>query len=477
MRSCRIPHRPRLISTLCSAAMALFLISACFSPEAPGTSQARHVIIVSLDTTRTDFIGCYGNHWIRTPRLDGLAAESVRLASHRTVVPVTLPSHLSLFTGTYPHTHGVTGNGYMVDPGNLMLTEILRAEGFHTAGFLGSFALDSRFRFAQGFDHFDEDFDIAVGTLGADQEQRDAATVTDAVLDYLDGRKNDERLFLFVHYFDPHAPHFAPPPYDQWYGPGAKVQIPKEMLVETGRPEADERINRMRHAYAGEISYMDEHVGRLLDGLRERGILDRTLLAVTSDHGENLGDHGGMVSHGWSTYQTEMDAVGILRLPGAARGGTVIHRVTSNIDILPTILEQLGLPVPPVVEGQPIDLAGGEPPGTTVRFGEAARAPADIELPASAWPNFGKMACVWEGALKYQMSLYRRDQALFDLARDPGETRNLLATGDVAWQRKARELRDRLRAWNREADPRPSAFEREQIDDTRRRLKALGYLE
>jgi choline-sulfatase len=478
MPSRRKPSRVRLSLSLFAVAAALILFSTCSAVDDPGEDGARHVILISLDTTRTDFIGCYGNDWVRTPRLDGLAAESVRLARHRTVVPVTLPSHLSLLTGTYPHTHGVTGNGYMVDPANLMLAEILRAEGFHTAGFLGSFALAGRFRFAQGFDHFDENFDIAVGTLGADQEQRDAATVTDAVLDYLEGRDGHERLFLFVHYFDAHAPHFAPPPYDRLYGPGGTVEIPAAMLVDTGRPEADDRLNRMRHAYAGEVSYMDEHVGRLLDGLRQRGILDRALLAVTSDHGENLGDHGGMISHGWSTYQTEMDAVGIIRLPGAAGGGAVVSRVTSNIDILPTILEQLGLPIPPAVEGSPIDLAGGgEPPETSVRFGEAARAPTDAELPASSWPNFSKMACVWEGPLKYQMSLHRRAQALFDLERDPGETRNLLATGDPAWERKARELRDRLRAWGRQADPLPSEFEREQIEDTRRRLKALGYLE
>ncbi len=226
MPSRRKPSRVRLSLSLFAVAAALILFSTCSAVDDPGEDGARHVILISLDTTRTDFIGCYGNDWVRTPRLDGLAAESVRLARHRTVVPVTLPSHLSLLTGTYPHTHGVTGNGYMVDPANLMLAEILRAEGFHTAGFLGSFALAGRFRFAQGFDHFDENFDIAVGTLGADQEQRDAATVTDAVLDYLEGRDGHERLFLFVHYFDAHAPHFAFPPYDRLYGPGGTVEIP-----------------------------------------------------------------------------------------------------------------------------------------------------------------------------------------------------------------------------------------------------------
>jgi len=180
------------------------------------------VIFISLDTTRPDHIGCYGNDWVRTPRLDELARESILLLNYRTVVSATLPSHLSLLTGNYPHTHGVVSNGYMVNSENVMLAEILGDAGFHTAGFLGSFALESRFHFDQGFDHFDENFDIEVGTFGADQNQRSAETVNNAVFRYLEDRSVDERLFLFIHYFDPHAPHTPPPPYDTLYGPGRK---------------------------------------------------------------------------------------------------------------------------------------------------------------------------------------------------------------------------------------------------------------
>lgn len=467
----------RVLVLLVSLA-SLLAVPSCSGTGPSRDGAIRHVIFISLDTTRTDHIGCYGNDWARTPHLDQLARESILLLNYRTVVSATLPSHLSLLTGNYPHTHGVVSNGYLVNPENLMLAEILGDAGFHTAGFLGSFALESRFRFNQGFDHFDENFDIEVGTFGADQNQRSAETVTDAVISHLEGRSGKERLFLFIHYFDAHAPHTPPPPFDTMYGPGGVTDIPGAEPGAGGRPSLDEQFNRARRAYAGEVSYMDDQLGRLFDYLRQSGILDQSMLVVTSDHGENIGEHGGMISHGWSTYETEMDAVGIIRLPGADRAGTEIPGVTASIDVLPTVLHCLEMPQPPGIDGQPIPLdkdTANTPP--CIRFGEAVRAPGDADLPPAQWPNFAKMVCVWDGDFKYQMSLYRKDQALYDLSRDPHEIRNLLRTGDPRWKSKADELRKRLGTWNREADPLPSRFDPEQLADTTRRLKALGYLE
>jgi arylsulfatase A-like enzyme len=457
---------------------SLAALFGCPGARSQTDDQIRHVIFISLDTTRPDHIGCYGNDWARTPCLDQLARESVLLLNHRTVVSATLPSHLSLLTGNYPHTHGVVSNGYLVNPENLMMAEILEDAGFHTAGFLGSFALESRFHFDQGFDHFDEDFDVRVGTFGADQNQRSARMVTDAVINHLQGRGGEERLFLFIHYFDPHAPHTPPPPFDTMYGPDGATDVPGAAPGDGGGPPLGEKFNRARRSYAGEISYMDDQLGRLIDHLRESGILDRSMLVVTSDHGENIGEHGGMISHGWSTYGTEMDAVGLIRLPGAARAGMEITGLTASIDILPTVLDRLEMPAPPGIDGQRIELDNAAAPAPPrVRFGEAVRAPGNAEMPPAGWPNFAKMVCVWDGDFKFQMSLYRKDQALYDLSRDPHETRNLLRTGDPRWQHKAEELRRLLGVWNRAADPLPSRFDPEQLADTTRRLKALGYLE
>lgn len=161
----------------------------------------RHVILISLDTTRRDHFGCYGNPWIRTPNMDALSAESILFTDYSTVVSTTLASHTSLFTGKYPHAHGVPRNGFMVNTENKMIAEILQDAGFRTVGFPGSFALDSRFDFAQGFDYYDEDFDILVGTGGVDQNQRNAEKVTNSVIHYLEEDGTGRNLFLFVHYF------------------------------------------------------------------------------------------------------------------------------------------------------------------------------------------------------------------------------------------------------------------------------------
>ena len=236
-----------------------------------------------------------GNTWIRTPCLDALAAESIVFTDYMTVVPTTLASHTTLFTGKYPHNHGTARNGFMVNLENDTLAEILRRAGMKTAGFAGSFALDSRFGLAQGFGHYDEEFSVLVGDRGADQNQRLAPSVTEDVIRYLDDNGVPERLFLFAHYFDPHRPYRAPAPFDTLYDPLGRRDLQPIPLLKSGSAFLPDEARREahRHAlqYAAEISYTDEHIGNLLDDLRRRGILDDALVVVTSDHGESLWEH------------------------------------------------------------------------------------------------------------------------------------------------------------------------------------------
>jgi hypothetical protein len=198
------------------AALALTAWSFVVSCDRRVDSHIRHVLLISLDTTRADHLGSYGAARARTPALDALAAEGVRFADCTAAAPTTLASHTSLMTGNYPRTHGVPRNGFVLDGANHTLAEALGGLGFWCAAFLGSFALDRRFSFDQGFDHYDQEFDIEVGAGGGDQDQRSAARVTDAVLAHVDvvrarsGFERDGRLFLFAHYFDPHAPYMPP---------------------------------------------------------------------------------------------------------------------------------------------------------------------------------------------------------------------------------------------------------------------------
>lgn len=298
---------------------ALFVVVLLSALQCTPGHGVKHVIVISLDTTRPDHLGCYGNNWISTPHLDQLAAESILFTNYMTVVPTTLPSHTSLFTGRYPHTHGTPQNGYTVNKKNVMLTEILKNAGFHTAGIIGSFALNSRFSFSQGFDYYNEDYEKAAGTNRRTQNERSAQAVTGAAVRYLEKRGVPPRLFLFVHYFDPHMPFEPPPPYDTLYAwEDDDKKSADTITVHYTCPHnlSEKEWHASKEAarnYAGEISYMDHQVGQLIYYLREKGILDSAILVVTSDHGENFWEHLPYFHHGTATYQTTMQGVCMIR--------------------------------------------------------------------------------------------------------------------------------------------------------------------
>jgi len=445
------------------------------------SGPVRHVMFISLDTARADHFGCYGNDWIRTPRIDALASKSLLFENYVTVVPTTLASHTSLFTGKYPHSHGVPRNGFKVHPKNVMLAEILQEAGFVTAGFIASFVLDSRFDFAQGFDFYDERFDQLTTLMGDYQEQRSAEAVTDAVVEYLNRSGVPENLFLFVHYFDPHVPYEPPPPYDTLYDPQGREDLPamesviKSCLEQPG--QENPAAGRMARQYAGEISYMDAQVGRLLDELNSRGILDEALVVLTSDHGENLWDHPNYFDHGTTTYESTMRAACLIRLPAAARGGTRVEDLVASTDILPTVLDYLGLPIPKDIDGEAVDLAaGGKAASERVRFGEASKPWKEDWMPPR-WYNGGKARCVWQGNLKYIQVPYAGTEALYDLTADPLERHNLLPEAEVELLARMHAMRKALAAWSESARPLPSEFSGEQYEETVRKLQALGYLQ
>jgi arylsulfatase A-like enzyme len=457
----------------------------------------RHVILISLDTTRKDHLGCYGNEWIRTPRIDALAAESILFTDYMTVTPTTLPSHTSLFTGRYPQSHGAIRNGFMVNQQNVMLAEVLKEAGFRTLGFIASFALDERFDFAQGFDHYDQTLDELISNLDEFefQDHRSARSVTDAVVRYLDREGVPANMFLFVHYFDPHTPYAPPAPYDTLYEhPGVRSKTPPDLhevrrRLTRSRGRVSSNARTLACLYAGEVSYMDEHVGRLLDDLKDRGVLDEAILIITSDHGETFWEHPHDLdpdeyiwerpyyfNHGNAVYQTTIGAVCMIRLPGGAQKGAVCDFPVANIDILPTLLNYLGLPVPRDVEGMPLSLANPavrQP--QRVYFGEAS---SSLKKAGDRSPGRSKLKDRFarEGRFKYIEKPFLQTVELYDLSVDPEEQNDLLSSPMPKAKAKAGELRGFLREWLRSAAPLPSHFESSQEEDTIRRLKSLGYL-
>jgi len=481
----------------CLLAAGILVLASC-SAQPPEIEGASHVIFISIDTARADHFGFMGSETVRTPRLDAFAAESIVFTDYMTVVPTTLASHTTLMTGKYPLHHGTPRNGFLINEKNEMLAEILGAAGFHSAGFAGSFALDSRFGFAQGFDYYDESWDILVTPDGADQNQRLASEVTDAVLEHIDAAGIQEHLFVFAHYFDPHAPYTAPPPYDTMYDPQGWRDIPPIATVKRHPNLSDEQrreyARRLELQYAAEISYTDEHVGRLLDELDARGILDDALVVVTSDHGECMWEHGEEFDHGQTVYQATMHALCVMRLPGAALGGTRVESVVANVDVLPTVLGFLGLGVPDGVDGEAIglDTASLDALGSRVRFGEATKPRGDVETDPR-WYNIKKARCVRDGRHKYIETPYLWTAELYDLQADPHEVDDLLSADGIdaaggatpGAQRLSRgeleslhgRLAGELTAWTESARPLPSHFDSSQMDETVERLRSLGYLQ
>lgn len=466
------------------------LVGGCERPPGPYTGPARHVVFVSLDTTRADHFGFYGSSDVSTPEMDAFAEEAIVLEDLGTVVTTTLASHTSLFTGNHPHRHGVPRNAFIVSPDNVMLAEVLGERGFLAAGFIGGLPLSRSFAFPQGFTYWDEELDVAADEHHHASE-RTAQSVTDRVLGWLDAEGVPENLFLFVHYFDPHVPYEAPAPWDTLYDPRGREGLPSwNDLARTRNcsgPGDEELVERFERQYAGEISYLDHHLGRLFDGLRRHGILDEALVVVTSDHGEHFNEHpvqpGAPVrvcfDHGWVPHRETTRIVGVVRLPGALHGGHRVEERLSNIDLFPTVLDWLEIDLPAPVDGTPFDWTRPFAEERT-RFTQVTKPWETVELDPR-WRNLLKPRSIEKGRFKYwdypysgledSTSLHAE---LYDLEQDPDERNNLLENPTPEHQRIAAELRSELEGWAFGASPLP---EKDVEDpDVRAMLRSLGYL-
>lgn len=396
----------------------------------------RHLLIVTLDTLRADRLGSYGYAGAQTPRLDALAAGGLRFAQATTVVPLTLPSHTSLFTGTFPGTHGVRDNGgfYVADE-QLTLAEVLHEKGYRTGGFIGAFVLDSRWGIHQGFDRFFDDFDLSkYEGVGMDAVQRPGSDVVPKALEWLDADKQ-RPFFAWVHLYDPHTPYEAPEPY-------------RSLFPRT-----------MQGAYDAEVAHTDTLVGQLLDHLSADGRLEDTLVVVVADHGESLGEHREQ-SHGFFIYDAAVHIPLIVSGPGIP--SRVIRDQVRIVDVMPTVLELLGVPALPAVQGRSLlPLLRGE------RLGLRA-------LSESWYPRYhygwSELRAIRDG--RYKLIQAPRPE-LYDLEQDPGEQDDLAAREPqhVTYLENAlEELATRVESAAAPKGP-------QSVDpEVEERLEALGYV-
>jgi arylsulfatase A-like enzyme/Tfp pilus assembly protein PilF len=422
--SCRTRTRPTIASDVCDRC---------------------NVLIVTVDTLRSDRVGGFGGTARLTPHLDDLGESGLRLTRTYASAPLTLPSHASILTAVSPPVHGVRTNGlFRLGAAPPTLATLLKAAGYRTGAFVGTFVLDGRFGLGRGFDVYDDRMDAARPGDPADAAERRADEVVDRALAWILARtphpapgtehpapstQHLDQWFAWVHLYDPHEPYRAPEPYASRHAP-----------------------------YDAEVAYADAAVGRLLEGLRTANQLDRTVVSVAADHGESLGEHGER-THGVFVYDVTM------RVPWILWAGARLHGASDAlvrlIDLAPTVLDLVGIARPAAFEGTSIvpRLGGDEGP------------PAYLEaMDATLTRNWAPLTAIVGGRDKF-IDLPMPE--LYDLGADPREGTNLFSKEGE----RARAMQALLAGSMRSFAARGSSGERTSLSaDARQRLQALGYV-
>lgn len=387
-----------------------------------------NVLLITIDTLRADRVGAYGYRAGQTPVIDRLAAEGLRVEDAFTAVPVTLAAHATLLTGRLPTEHGVRGNSfYRLPERETTLAEVLKQAGYRTAAVVGAAVLDRRFGLSQGFDLYDDE--TASGTGVTLIAERGAAAVVSRAIAWLNGWDGSSAFLLWAHLFDPHDPYVPPEPF---------------------------RSTLASSPYDGEIAYVDREVGRLLEALESRGALESTLVILTSDHGESLGEHGE-ATHGIFLYDATLRVPLFFRGPGIPRPAPARAGPVGLVDVLPTVLGRLSIALPASVSGRDIFTHHPEPREYLY---------AETFLPRDFY-NWSELRGLRSARMKFIDS---PAPELYDLASDPGETVNRAAQARREVERFAATLARLAGSLAQQTSSRLA------LDgDLAERLRSLGY--
>jgi choline-sulfatase len=396
-------------------------------------SQPPSVILISIDTLRADHLSAYGYQKIKTPNIDSFAKQGTIFTDVSSQIPLTLPSHTSLFTSTYPFENGIEENAEPVPSGAVTLASVLRSHGYRTAAFVGSNMLDRRFGLDNGFEEYDSPFGSpASGSSNpySTRSRRDGALVLRAASAWLASHR-DSPVFVFVHLFDLHTPY--------------KLAAANS----SNEPESG--------GYDAELAYVDQIVGRFQQSLEKNDWWRKSLVVLLADHGESLGDHGEL-SHGYFIYESTLHVPLIVHWPEGAPGlGARISQPAGLIDVAPTILDALHIEAPPTFSGSSL-----------LR--------ANREHPVASESVYARDAFRWAALRSVRIGPWKYIDAphaeLFDLSKDPKELSNV-AHANSAQAAALRSELDRLIARHVRSGPAPAL---DTSDAARTALGSLGYL-
>jgi len=413
-----------------SAVIGIILFKTSTSPAA----GIRNVVLISIDTCRSDILSCYGFRHKTTPNIDAVAAEGTLFKNVYSPVPLTLPAHSSMLTGDIPPRHGVHDNiDYKLAESNTTLAEILKEEGFTTGALISAFVLDSQFGTDQGFDTYNDIFEekhIADNLIS----ERKGDEATRLAMDWLDEHA-DERFFYFLHYYDPHTPYEPPEPFASRFAASS---------------------------YAGEIAFTDHCIGTVIKKLKSLGLYESTLIVITGDHGEMLGSHGES-THAYFIYQDAVKVPLIFRLPGSSKA-RVIDEPVGIVDIVPTICKLLDIETNIPFSGRDLSSFFSKRKNSLKAKDIYCESLTPTKYDASSL--IGLIAGNW----KY---IQTSRPELYNIMNDPREEQNLYQQQ----LNRARMMQDRLKQileeQVRKSDPQSKLTLDEQ---TRRRLESLGYV-
>ncbi len=398
---------------------------------AQGIEKGKHhnVLLITIDTLRYDRLSLYSTKYARTPHIDKLAQSAfvfTRAFAHN---PVTLPSHINILTGVTPLYHGISDNtGFRLEERFLTIAEFLKAKGYTTGAFIGAFPLDSRFGLDQGFDVYDDNYGTH-SSLEIFFVERIAEKVIKPAREWIAGRQG--KWFSWVHLFDPHQPYLPPAPFDKEY---------------------------RDDPYSGECAYVDKQVGNLLTYLEEKRLLNKTIVIITGDHGEGLGEKGEK-THSYFAYNNTIHIPLVIYVPGGGRKN--IAEYVCHIDIFPTICDILGYDIPAHIQGESLlPVIDGKKKKNGIIYFESL----------TAYLNRGWAPL--RGFIKDEIKFIDLPiKEVYDLKKDIDENKNLVSTSDIG--KLARDLED----LKKKSTGKTGARRAEKIDpEVQRKLRSLGYI-
>lgn len=438
-----------------------FNIAVFWDNKTPADVALPSIVLISIDTLRADHLGCYGYGRNTSPYIDAFSKSSIRFANAITPRPQTLPAMASVMTGNYPHTHNARGNMNMFMHRNTSLAEILKNYKYKTAAFVGNWILRKDAGIGQGFDLYNDSMsETELNRLNIYEKK--APDMNKDVFSWLD-ENGHKPFFLWVHYQDPHGPYVAPEPYKSMFKNPEADWVDESLIPEYQKlpwvPVKEGKVdaNGYRDAYDAEIRYCDVYVGKLLEKL-ENLFNDTVITIIVADHGESLGEHHYYFAHGDFVYDA-CSRVPFIMQWKQFKSPSVIDEQVCIKDIPPTLLDMIGVPVPPCIEGKSLwPLLNG-----TIKNGSEY---VFIE-------RHNKIKAVRSSEWKYIENWHDNSFELYNIITDPGEEKNVVSE----YQPIVKKMKNKLSGWINETDRSPLEENQEMKLNKREKdiLKSLGY--